>query len=112
MPGVANAWSPRNPAPRSERERDEDEPRITTSHGRLVGEVGKRHVDERHDQDQPEMARLMAPLEVQLWLGDEHGQSQHWQDERKPPRLRSGVGLRCHQSFILQPWAKPIREID
>ncbi len=97
---------------RAEGERDEDQPSIAAPHGRLVREVGQRHVHGRHGEDQPEVARLVLPLQVELRTRDEQDQPQQRQDEQQqPPRgwpWWERVGARRHRSRELSGVRRPL----
>ena len=56
---------------RHERERDEEEPRVSQATGRLPGEVAEHEADERRDQDEPEMGRVVLPVGVRLRTGQQ-----------------------------------------
>ena len=69
-PGVARAWSPRNPA----LERNASEIRVSRASwkrpGREVRDVGEDHVDRGSDEHDPEMSRMVLQCHVELGLDD------------------------------------------
>ena len=52
-----------------ERERDEEEARVPEAAGSLAGEVAEDEADERRDQDEPEVGRVVLPVGVRFRTG-------------------------------------------
>ena len=88
---MASAWRPRNPALGEEGKGDEDEPRVAVAAGCSIRQVGEDDVDGRGDEHQPEMTRMVLPVEVQLGPGEHQREAEDGQEEQHEPRRGRGA---------------------
>ena len=80
------------PGARQERQGDERQARVAISTGGDVGDVRQHDVHRGGDQDDPEMARVVLPMEIELGARDEQGEPDQWQEQHEGPRPQpSGV---------------------
>src|SRR5262245_61079207 len=70
---------PEEPSRREEGHRDEDESRVPIAPGRHVGDIRQGDAYGRGAEDEPEVARVVLPLQVELWLHQQQEQA----DERQ-----------------------------
>src|SRR6185503_1740731 len=96
------------PGSREEGEGDQHEARVAIASRGDIRHVGKRDADRSGQQDDPEMARMVLPLQVQLGADQEECQADEWQrhgdrhDPRDLARARrpSGRSVRRHPRRI------------
>ena len=91
------------PGARQERQRDQRQARVTEAAGRDVRHVREDDVHRRGDEHEPEVARVVLPLHVELGLGQEHGQPKKRQDEDETDRPQAS---RRPLSQRLSPWSQ------
>ncbi len=83
--GRGQRVEPEEAGARHERERDEEEARVSQATGRLTGEVAEHEADERRDQDEPEMGRVVLPVGVRLRAGQQQREPGQRECEWKEP---------------------------
>ena len=93
------------PRGREERQRDQDEAGVPLAAGDDARDVGEGDADDRGREDEPEVARVVLPLEVEAGLAEQQGQPDDGQDEEDQPAARdrlgrTGVGGHAHGSSL------------
>ena len=82
---------PEEACARQECQRDEEEARITEATSRFAREIAEHDADERRDQNEPEVGRVMLPVGIRLRPGKQQRQPSQRESEWKEP---AGHGLR------------------
>jgi len=65
LPPAAPSVQPEEPRRRQEGQRDEEQPRVAALARRVAGRERQRGVDRRRAEHDPEVRRVLLPLEVQ-----------------------------------------------
>ena len=78
---------------RQERQRHEDEPGVALARGDDVRDVGEGDAARGGQEHQPEMARVMLPVQVELRPHEQKNEADDWEREEEHPRPR-GPGRR------------------
>ena len=104
------------PGAGEEGQRHEQQPCVAVTAGGDVGHVGQDHAHGRREQHEPEVARMVLPLEIDLRLGEQQREPGERQQQDPGPRPRqTGPSIRPpdvarHAARVLASW--PIRDRD
>ena len=101
-PGVASAWSTRNPGAREGRQGDEEHPRVVAAAGRLRQQELERKVESARQDDEPEVGRMVFPVEIEPGNTEEKEEARqrrrHEDGPRQPVSQRSASSSRGYSS--------------
>ena len=92
--GRGECMQPEEAGAGEERERDEDQPRVAVTAGGDVGQVREHDADRRRQQDEPEVARMMLPVAVELRSREQEDQAREREGEQDPRDGRHAT-VRC-----------------
>ena len=92
---------PEEAGAREERHRDQDDPRVAVAASRDIRDVRQRDVDRSRREDQPEVARVMLPDDIERRLSKKQRQTNERKRHRQPERPRHWSHRRACRSLRL-----------
>ena len=66
-------------------ERDQEESRVAELSGRLSGQIGEHHAEQRGDEDEPKVSGMVLPVGIEPRTAEQQQQPRHRERERDEP---------------------------